>query len=110
MKKFLFLALVAMSLTLIGCGNPNVSGGGSYNEPTTTGYIQFLNQSDDSYYVDVAGFQPFTLGGSRSVTYEYEAGTYHITVTQKNGYILYPTVLEYTAAVQIGKTTIVTWD
>ena len=59
MKKILFFAFLAVSLIFVGCGG----NGGGYNPPSTTGNIQFLNQTDDAYYVDVAGYETFTLGG-----------------------------------------------
>ena len=108
MKKILFLAFIAVSLIFAGCGGNN---GGGYNPPSTTGNIQFQNQTDDAYYVEVAGYETFTLGGNRTVTYSgYEAGRHYITVTQKNGYILYPTVKEGYATVRAGETTIFYWN
>ena len=81
MKKILFFAFIAVSLIFAGCGGNN---GGGYNPPSTTGNIQFQNQTDDAYYVEVAGYETFTLGGNRTVTYSgYEAGRHYITVTQK---------------------------
>ena len=69
MKKILFFAFIAVSLIFAGCGGPDAPGGGNYgggyNPPATTGYIQFQNQTSDAYYVEVSGFEPFTLGAKK---------------------------------------------
>ena len=107
MKKILFFAFMALALVFNGCsGN-----GGGFNPPSTTGYIQFQNQTDDAYYVEVAGYETFTLGGNRMITYGgYEAGMHYITVTQKNGYFLSPTVKSGTVMVRAGETSIFYWN
>ena len=114
MKKILFFAFIAVSLIFAGCGGPDAPGGGNYgggyNPPATTGYIQFQNQTSDAYYVEVSGFEPFTLGAKKTKKYEFEAGKYYITVTQKDGYLLWPTVKEGSATVRVGETTVFYWN
>ena len=117
MKKILFFAFIAVSLIFMGCAGPNPSSpgggggyGGDYNPPVTTGYIQFQNQTDDAYYVEVSGYEPFVLGARKTKTYEFEAGKYYIIVTQKDGYLLWPTVKEGTAIVRVGETTVFYWN
>ena len=105
MKKILFFAFIALSLVLAGC-----RGSGSHlQQPSTTGYIQFQNLTNDSYFVEVDGYSPFTLGANKVKTYEYEVGVYYMTATQKDGYILYPTVQTATVRVYAGETSIVYW-
>ena len=105
MKKILFLAFIALSLVLTGCRGS----GSNHQQLSTTGYIQFQNLTDDSYFVEIDGCNLFTIGANKVKIYEYEVGTYYITVTQKDGYILYPKVHEVIATVYAGKTTIVYW-
>ena len=105
MKKILFFTLIALSLVLVGC----TGSGSNQQQPSTTGYIQFQNLTDDSYFVEVDGYYPFTIGANKVKTYEYEVGTYYITATQKDGYILYPTVNTATVTVYAGETSIIYW-
>ena len=105
MKKILFLAFIALSLVLTGCRGS----GSNHQQLSTTGYIQFQNLTDDSYFVEIDGCNLFTIGANKVKTYEYEVGVYYMTATQKDGYILYPTVQTATVRVYAGETSIVYW-
>jgi len=100
MKKvfFLFFALAA-SFVLTSCEK-------TASEVLNIGYIQCTNVSSDPYFVSISGPTSKTITlSSRSVqTIAVDAGSYKIDVTQKSGYILYPTKQSFTGTVKAGKT------
>ena len=106
MKKTTLLLFGALCLLCASCEkeednypyyNYNSGSNTNTNQGTTTkqtGTIQCINNTSDSYRVEIKGNTPYTYtlqgGYYRIETVEY--GYYSITVTQLDGYILYPTV------------------
>lgn len=73
--------------------------------PIPKGTLVFVNQSAYPYQVVVNGkiisdFQP----GQTTHTVQYNAGSVSITVTQMEGYILYPTQKTFTGTLKAGGT------
>lgn len=74
-----------------------------YNcEKEKTGNIVFWNQSKDDYDVYINNTFKFTIEGWYTHPIDLPGGyTYNIQVKQKNGYILYPTVKNYTVSLSV---------
>ncbi len=107
MKKYMYLLLLIASVLLIGCKGRN--------EPSQTnqefGYIQVLNNTNDSYYVTIKGntASSFYLDGKHYITKTVSPGYYVIHVKQQTGYYLYPTEKEFECTVKTGQTSVVSF-
>lgn len=113
MKKTALLLFGALCLLCASCEkeednypyyNYNSGSNTNTNPGTTTkqtGTIQCINNTDDSYSVEIEGntSYTYTLRGGYSNTITVEYGYYSITATQLNGYVFYPTVKKYSGYV-----------
>lgn len=76
---------------------------GCAKEPTATpkapvcetGTLQFVNNSNHPYNVYVNGSFEFQQAGNTSREQDFTNGSYVIKVEQESGYLVYPTIKEY---------------
>ena len=120
MRKFFASVLFVLVVTctiFTSCerddGEYPIGGGGNngygIDIPTCTGTIEFVNNSNNPYTVDVSGYDSFTLSGNHYSTKTYEKGSYNIKVTQNSGYLFYPTEETYQVSVSCGSHDVVSF-
>lgn len=104
MKKV--LEIIAVFVLLMGSLDSCV-----VNDPLCIdGHINFNNVNDDPYLVEISCPDlnydwSFTLDGYATETQYVTPGhTYKIKLTQKSGYLLYPSTKEYTIDTNCGNT------
>lgn len=95
--KLLMIGLIFVGLSnLTSCKKnnpgPNNSGGGSSNNPSTQYYqLRFTSTSNNPYLIEINGTSS-TIQGNTFKNYNLKKGTYAYKITQKSGYLFYPTV------------------
>lgn len=60
-----------------------------------TGNINFINNSSNPYYIYINDDYKGAQNGGTSFKETLSKGRYRVSVEQKSGYVLYPTILEY---------------
>lgn len=79
-------------------GGNNNSGGGNNTppaDPCPDGTITLVNNSSNPYNIYFNGAHEYTMQGGTRQDVTKPKGSYSIKVEQESGYVLYPTVKEY---------------
>ena len=72
---------------------------------SSTGFIEFINNSTDPYSLYINGTYEFDLaGGYYQIFNYYPVGSYTLKVVQVSGYAIYPTVITFTGTLSCGST------
>ena len=90
--QIMLIALLTIVVFSFGCGG---------SEESNKGTLQFINNSNNPYSVDInSGDDTFIMDGKSSREITKEAGFYKVDVKQLSGYILYPTEKSYTGTLK----------
>ena len=89
MKKILIS--VFLVLVVVGCKSTSTLA----CEDNDTFTIEFTNGSSDTYDIYINNVLKGSLLSKKKITYDVPSGFSKITVTQKTGYILFPTTKTY---------------
>lgn len=95
-QLFLFLSMVLFSF--VSCKKDS-SKNASPSSSSSTGTIQFVNNSSNPYSMYINGSPKGTLPGKNTTTFTVDYGSYSCRVVQNSGYVLYPTDKTYTGTV-----------
>ena len=109
MKNLIKVGFVIIGLLLITTSCEKEDSNPTLTNPTQNisdcekydyGYVDFTNNSDNSYSIYIDDSYIFTLsGGYVKDDYHLDSGYHKIEVIQQEGYLLYPTTKEYTFTV-----------
>lgn len=69
-------------------------------DPCPTGTIQFINNSDNPYYLYIDGSQIKQQPGKTTYDHTIAKGTYQIKVKQVSGYLFSPTEQDFNVTVK----------
>ena len=109
MKNLITILMLAV-FAFSGCKKTTTPSPSTPTTPSaTTNTIQLINNSANPYDIYINAAYKTRQSGGTSITFTYSFGSYAIEVRQASGYVLYPTVKNYSGTLSATNNIIISY-